>query len=304
MLSRLFIIVLLIALYGCSPTKPNTIRVDISYSQVKRDDYISSTPDTLDWGTFYIYITFSERISGFTLEDCILTNLAADDYQTYPFEDRWPATGFTLEVKATTPNAAEYSIEILPGAIFNEDKETNDGAYRSFLIEPIELNPNLIPYDSLIGDSLYADEAYMSVIGDPLMNWSHVVEKWKFYRDSIIVIATRYDAGTMQALEQYKYIGERVGLIDRIWVDSDDNVQVSTAMIWKTYNLVAGTCNWTQTWSFSSPTVHMIFYLHRGSTIGIGIGTVEINGCLPLEPKPLELWYPNWWFGHTCGFVQ
>lgn len=167
---------------------------------------------------------------------------------------------------------------------------------------------NGIPYNTVVGMTLYSKENVAGFLfTDQLLFWSHAIEKWQFYDDSIVVIATRYKPdSTLQALDQIKYVGE-IDSKDRYWTDYGGDTWVTSKTTWKSYARSRISCGWTDVFSWCITDID--FFVRTGpSTSGYGMGKWYVyDNHVPsfaLDLEPMELWYPENWVPGLCGFVQ
>lgn len=165
----------------------------------------------------------------------------------------------------------------------------------------------LIPYESVIGKEYYSNGNLAAVISaDMTTYFTHTIEKWHFYPESIIVIATHYDHATLQALDQFKYAAIITGETDKIWIDSDGDTWCTTETIWKTYARSNwNTCGWTDVYSFTSPPENIIIDYSPEPNTCISLGSYELlkrYAILDTFP-PVAIWYPEGWIGTVCHTV-
>jgi len=158
-----------------------------------------------------------------------------------------------------------------------------------------------LTYSSLIGSTWYCDENLASV-WDDLTHSSHCVEKWKFYADSIVVIATHYNSQTMMALDQYKYIAE-LSQIDRIWDRaSPKETWRTTTSYWTQQCRSGSSCDWTDMFSFCTGPFELAI-CDVAKTDTIGFGDFEHEFYYYLTKTPTQLVYPQGWIGFACGYT-
>jgi hypothetical protein len=165
-----------------------------------------------------------------------------------------------------------------------------------------------IPYESIIGKEYYSDgnlAAYISADINTL--FTHTIEKWHFYADSIVVIATHYSRYTKQALDQFKYHAIINGEMDKVWTDSrTDTTWRTTETIWKSYcRSTWDLCSWTDIFSFTSPPINIIIDYAPAPNTCIGLGSYESQKYFALLDTfpPIDIWYPEGWIGTLCHTV-
>lgn len=168
-------------------------------------------------------------------------------------------------------------------------------------LNPVDVKSGTIHYESIIGEVWYMNGNLAAAIGEPTTYFTNTVEKWWFYRDSIVVIATHYDPNSLQALDQFKYFAE-VGRIDLEYNDWAGDGWRSTETIWKVYARDYIGCGWTDVYSFTSPPVHLIVEADPYDENNICIGSEELCHHYQMAREPKELWYPDGWIGTLCGF--
>lgn len=158
-----------------------------------------------------------------------------------------------------------------------------------------------LTYESIIGQTWYSNQSLAPLFAEPTLFYTSSVEQWKFYRDSIVVIATHYDSETMMALDQWKFIAD-IRSIDDMWADEDGDPWRTTATIWES-QVRSGHCNWTDIYSFTSPPVNIQIEKNPEERNNIAIGCYELLKYYPLTMTPLDIWYPENWIGTICGFI-
>ena len=151
-------------------------------------------------------------------------------------------------------------------------------------------------YGSIIGTTWYCNENLASWFDDFTYS-SHCCEKWQFYADSIVVIATHFTNDSI-ATYQYKYVAE-LSQMDRIW-DSNGETWRTTTSYWKQYTRGSG-CDWAEMFSFCTGPYNLI--VNNWSADTIGFGDYEVDGYYHLTKTPTHLSYLADWIGFACGYT-
>lgn len=176
----------------------------------------------------------------------------------------------------------------------------------SSITGPEEFEVGYLTYRSVIGKTYYCKNNVAACLsGEMTTYFSSTVEKWQFYEDSIVVLATHYNSRTKQALDQFKYVAQIIGEIDRVWTDVHGDKNRTTKTVWKVYSRsMVNVCDWAPIYSFSSPPQELFIDTAPKPNTCLGIGTYECPvyfSLLDTFPSWIGIWYPEGWVGEICG---
>lgn len=173
------------------------------------------------------------------------------------------------------------------------------------IIDPpieVEKTSGSLEYKSLIGTVWYCDKN-LAASFDGLTRRSNTIEKWWFYAESIVVIATHYDINTLEAQDQFKYVAT-LSDVDRIFWGDDNAYWRTTTSWWKQYARAYNSCTWTDMFSFQTGPWN-IMVNDVGKVDTIGFGSYEGKKYYWLTKTSKRIVYPaNWYPGVVCGYVQ